>query len=260
MENIKKFIGIGLGFFLVMLCFLAIKTVFLVESATDTVKETKNTIQEAKKFIQEAKPETISTLKSINKSTSENAEILARPEVQRGIKLFAQSGDDWARLPANLNGAIHELRQATLPRANNLIDSGKSLADQGTKTLEAAEKVELTLDKKLDKLSDIAAKDLEQLSQLLTDPKLNELLGNITQTSLSIKNTANNVDISTRDVQKAIPQLLEELTQISKHTDDSSKEIAKFLKTLNKPVSKKEKVFKYILEALIKSSPSLLRR
>ena len=260
MENIKKFIGLGLGFFLVMLSFLTLKTVFLVESATKTVEETTKTVQAAKNLIDEAKPKTIDTLESLRSSAEEQKSILQRKEVQRSITLLAQSGDDWARLPINLNTMIREFRSNTLPNANVALGETKSLLEEGTKTLSSANTVLQTADKNLETLTKLAGANLEELRQLLADESIKQLLGNLADTTNSVKTSAIEVEASSAEIRKAIPELVTELKNISHHIDDGTAETTNFIKGLNKPQSKKEKVFRFLVESILKSSPALLRR
>ncbi len=257
--KLKNFIGFCLGLFLIFLSWCVYKGSLFLESAQGAADSAKELAQSAKVLVDEAKPKVNSTLDSVQTSADQQKKLLERPEVQRSIALFAQSGDDWARLPKNLNIMIHEIRQETLPGANATLDSSKSLLDQGTKTLQSADTVLLTTNTKLEKLTDIAEQDLDDIHKLLSDPNIKTLLANFVNASESVKEIAKDLELSSEEIKQNLPQLLDELKSILENIDKSTQETSVFIASLNKPLTKKQKLLKALIQVAIIAAPNLRR-
>lgn len=259
-SKIKNLIGIILVFLLIGLSGATYKSMILLDSANSTVQQANQTIKSVEELIKEAKPKINNSLDHVEKAagavekvSNAQAQLLLNEKTATKIGVLVRKADNLARFIDHIESISEQLDFLTIMKVNNAIDAS-------TKALQSVDSLVISTDKNLNTLSGIAIKDLEYLSQLLRDEKLKSIISNLEQTSSQIKETSKNINITSQEIREAMPELLQKIEKILSNTDQSGEEINKFLQTLNKPQSKKEKVFRFIIESLIKSSPVLLRR
>lgn len=155
---------------------------------------------------------------------------------------------------------LAQVNKAILPATTLAINSGRTTLDETTLLVQDARK-------NLNKLSDLAGKDFEALQALIENPNIRVLLGNLADTSLAVKSTAQNVDATSAEIKEALPELIERLQSISENLDHASSdvqrgtnEVANFLTQLQKPETKKQKLFRYLIQAAVIAAPYAIRR
>jgi hypothetical protein len=175
------------------------------------------------------------------------------PQATRSRRLAFQTGDDISRLIKKGNHIADLLIDESLPKTNRVLDNTGDLLKTSEDTIaKLGEKGELVLDE--------TKKAVKEFYELLKDPYIRILIANAAELLKTSNSTLEKLGITIDDVNHYFPEFLQKFNGIAGNGEKSTAEIAKFLQSLNKPVSKKEKVFRFILESLIKSSPALLRR
>lgn len=191
------------------------------------------------------------------KTVSElQAEQLTDPRTQRSIGLLLRVGDDLSRTVMKVNNALDKTNQAlqtvnteTLPRVNQCLDGSRALilkCDDGITLI----------------LSDTDA-TIKEIRALLAKPEVNQFLNSVASIAQRADGVAENIHVSSSEVRNALPALVESLKMVAANTDTTTAEVAKFLKRLNTPLSKKEKAMAVLLRVIAATGPSiteLLRR
>ncbi|MFY9226070.1 MAG: hypothetical protein WAQ98_25560 [Blastocatellia bacterium] len=190
---------------------------------------------------------------SVQKLSESQQKILTDKKTQDGIALLLRQGNDLAFTVTKVNTTLDKVNRELLPQITSTFKAGEETLNQTTKTIQL-------LGSKGEILLTSTDKRLEELSQLLTDRKIQELLSNITDTSKAIKSTSIQIDATAKEVNTAIPELIAQLKAISHNVDDGTKEISTFLAGLNKPETKKQKLFRYLVQAAVIAVPYTLRK
>lgn len=252
-EKLKTFIGFGLGLLLIALSWCAFKGALFLESARETAESATLLINEAKPKVNNTLDSIESSSKAVERVSNAQADMLLDKKTATKIGVLVRKADNLARAIDHIESITAKVDKDTLPATNKAINST-------TLVLYSANNLLNTTNKQIDGLGDKAQEDLEALRQVLADENLKRLLGNLADTSASVKQTAEHIEATSQELRQALPELIAELKSISKHTDDSTGEIATFLATLNKPQTKKQKLFRYLIQAAITAAPYAIRR
>ena len=176
------------------------------------------------------------------------------------VDTVAKAVDNAERTTAQAEKILVQVNKDILPATTLAINTGKTTLDETTKLVQDARI-------NLNKLSSLAGKDFEALQDLLQDPNIRALLGNLADTSLAVKSTAQNVDATSGEIREAIPELINNLqemstnlTHSSDHIERGTNAIANFLVKLQQPETKKQKLFRYLIQAAIIAAPYAVRR
>lgn len=250
MENIKSFLHCLL---VACLIYLTIQLIALAQDTQQQINKIAPKIETTAQNLSNASQALAKSSASVQKVSEAQANLLTNKKTQESIGALLRSSEDLVKLIDNVNDVARTIKQETMPNTNEAIKAG-------AKTLQSVDNLAVTADKNLDKLSGIAGKDLDALHQLLTDEKLKQLVSNLTDTSASVKETVIHVEATSEEINKAIPELLAELKKITNNIDDGTGEVATFLQGLNKPQTKKQKLFKYLIQAAIIAAPYTIRR
>lgn len=174
---------------------------------------------------------------------------LTDPKTQRSLGLLLRTGDDLSRTVMKVNSALDKTNQAlatvnteTLPRVNQTLDGANALI------LKCSDGVTLVL-------SD-TDETIKQIRQLLQSPEIKQALQGFADTATHTSGIAQNVEFTSGDLRSALPALLEQIKTIQANVADSSQAVAQLLGRLNRPVSKKERVFQFLLRLLIAGGPT----
>lgn len=185
------------------------------------------------------------TSESLQFTADAQKALLQDREVRRSIQLLAQSGDNWSRLPVKIGTTLDQINQETIPRIN--------------KTLESIDGIAITLMDGTKILLTEADEGFKELRAFLKSPELQTALRTGLQTIDEINTLAQETSATAADLRAAIPELVTLLNGTMKNTEASTYEIATFLHRINKPLTKKEKLFKVLLYAVTLGAPVIVQ-
>ena len=252
-EKLKIFVGFALGMFLVFASWTAIESALLLHEARRSVIGVTKKVNPVLQDLQTASREVANSAKDLADTSKAQKELLTNEKTQRAIGLFLRSGDDLNRTVKKVNIALDQINYDTIPKFNNTLDSTDNIINTSNKIIiKLADKTELILDD-----TDQAVREL---NSLLADPNIRRAIEGVALAASATGHTAIAVEVTAEEVKAAIPELVNNIKSVGNNADLSSKEVLQFLTGLNKPLTRKQKLFKFILEAFVKSSPVILRR
>lgn len=151
------------------------------------------------------------------------------------------------------NSNLQRIQSDTLPAVNNTARSFEGLGNASTL---AVQRFSIQSEVLMDNSNEL----VREVKALLKDPRISEILTNAVDTTENIDSLTEQMTVTNEEINKALPELLKQLQAISSNTAGATKETHEFIKALNKPRTKKERVLRFILESVLKSSPVLLGR
>lgn len=181
------------------------------------------------------------------------AHLIGQPGAVRSVGLLLRSGDNLYRstvklekLLDNLTLIADQVNTQTLPRIHVMLDTGtqtiritvNELMQLRTDLHDTLFEINLTV---------IAAK------AILSDPSFGEIL----KRSGSLLANAN---LTVEEANQSLPELLKLLTEIESNIARGTSEVASLVAQFNQPVTKKQKVFRALLQILAVSLPHIIRR
>lgn len=235
------------------LIYLSIQIIVLVQDARTQLNAIAPKIETTAQNLSNASNALAKSSTAVEKVSEAQAKLLTNEKTATKIGVLVRKADNVARIIDRVESIVNQVDDETLPKANKAIDYSAE-AVQTTITLLQ------TTDRSVNDLSKLAGQDLEALRQLLEDENLKRLLGNLADTSASVKRTAEHVEVTADEVKQAIPELIAELKAISRHVDSGTGEVATFLAGLNKPLSRKQKLYRALIQAAIIAAPTIIRR
>lgn len=260
------------GFILVMIGVLLVQLNIMVEGLNKKLDKTLTNVNSLSSTlndkVEKILTKTESTMTSIDSAANEvkkvseaQAAIYTDPETIKGIKVFLRSSDDVSRMVDNLLDSSRIIKKDLLPNTNTILLTANGTLLETTSTIRIAGETIAGLDKKGTLVLNETSETIKELRTLLKDPKIKEAIEQAVEIEKQSVVLIGNANSILKDIDEdALPALIANLKAVGNNTEQSTSEILTFLKGLNRPQTKKEKFFKFILEALIKSSPALLRR
>lgn len=253
MEQIKVFIGFGLGVFLIVASCAAISLTLLVEDTRDLLALNKQQITSTLKNINDASAEVKTSAIAVRESSQAQRDLFTNKKTLEGIGLLLRQGNDLARTVDKVNIGLDKINNVAIPQAVYTFSSAQQMFEQGR------EKIDLLGNRAATVLT-TTDENLQELHALLADPNVKKALAGIAETTDQASLAAFHVQVTAKEIQSAVPELIEAFQAVANNADQSSEEVKIFLTGLNKPLTKKQKIFRFLTEAIIKSSPALLRR
>lgn len=253
MEKIKAFIGFGLGVFLIVASCVAISLALLVQDARDLININKQQITSTLKNINDASAEVKTSAIAVRESSQAQRDLFTNKKTLDGIALLLRQGNDLARTVDKVNIGLDKINNLAIPQAVYTMSSAQQMFEEGREKIDS-------LGNKAATVLDTTDENLQQLHELLADPNVKKALQGIAETTNNTSLAAFHVQVTAQEIQSAIPELIKSFQAVANNADQSSEEVKIFLTGLNKPLTKKQKVFRFLTEAVIKSSPALLRR
>lgn len=250
MDKVKQVLSVVL---IASFIYLSVEVAILVRDARQQLNTIAPKLETTAQNLSNASTCLAKSSAAVEKVSTAEANLLTNEKTAAKIGVLVRKADNIARIVDDVEKIVDQVNQDTVPKANKAIEAS-------TDTLNSATSLLKTTDKSVADIALMMGKDLEELRQLLADEHLKQLLANITATSEEVNKTSQHIDATTEEVQKAIPELIAELKAISHHTDDSTGEIATFLAGLNKPLSKKQKLYRALVQAAAIAAPAVLRR
>lgn len=190
---------------------------------------------------------------ALQASAEQQHEILSRREVQRSIMLAAQSGDDLARGVKKFNHLLDLVNGETMPRVNETIDSSRE-------TIDSTNVAVSTLSARGAAVADNLDGAVAELRARLADPAIARLLAGLAETSEQSAAMLRELQVTDAEVRAAIPELLANFNRLTSESGRLSKESADFIAGLNKPTTKKQKLFRILLQVGAAALPGLVQR
>ena len=253
MENIKKFIGFCLGIALIFVSWLCFEGVRLLQTSRQLITNNQEQLTSTVKNINSASKALEQSSLAVKEVSEAQQKLLTDKKTQDGIALLLRQGNDLAHTVTKVNVILDKVNRETIPKVNTTLDSTNTIINTSNDVvIKLANRTELIL-----KDTDLAVRDLRQL---LTDPNVKRAIEGLADTSEAASRSAFHIQVTAQEIQAAIPELIKSFQSVANNADLSSQEVTTFLTGLNKPLTRKQKVFRFVLEAVIKSSPALLRR
>jgi methyl-accepting chemotaxis protein len=218
-------------------CIVLYKVIGLVEAATASFQATEQLVRRADAVIDQSRQRidaiTLS-LQSTAQASEQTADaarqvanaqlvILNDKQVMRSLRLALGSGDNFARSMMRIEALTGKLESETLPEVNRLLGAG-TLA-------------------------------MSKLTSRLGSPEIDRALVSLEHTAASLEVIAAQTEASSAEVQAAIPELRADLKRLSDASAGSAEEVQKFLKGLNAPKTKKQKIFEALIKAALVVAP-----
>ncbi len=253
MEKLKLVLGFLLGILLIILCWVTVEAVFLVRDTRQLIKSNQSQIASTLNNINSASAAISKSAIAVQQSSEAQRDLLTNKKTLEGIGLLLRQGNDLARTVDKVNIGLDKVNNLVIPQAVYTFASAQQTFE------ETREKIDL-LGNKAATVLDTTDENLQRLHELLADPNVKKALQGIAETSNNASLAAFHVQVTAQEVQSAIPELIKSFQAVANNADQSSEEVKIFLTGLNKPLTKKQKIFRFLTEAVIKSSPALLRR
>lgn len=260
------------GFILVMIGVLLVQLNVMIEGLSKKLDKTLTNVNSLSLTLNDKVDKilvkTESTMTSIDAAANEfkkvseaQSVIYTDPETIKGIKVFLRSADDFSRIVDNVLDSSRIVKKDLLPNTNNLLISANGTLLESTKTIRIAGETIAEVSKDGRTVLNESSLAIKQLRTLLEDPKIKEAIAQAVEIEKqSVMLIANGNEILKDLDENTLPSLVSNLKAVGNNTEQSSNEVLTFLKGLNKPTSKKEKIARFFLESLLKSAPVLLRR
>lgn len=195
----------------------------------------------------EATTQTVSRSAEALRQTAERQQAqFDDPRTQRSLGLLLRTGDDLNRTVKKINTTLDLLNRQTIPAFNQTLELTNATI------IQCSDGVTLVL-------SDADAA-VRELRAVLANPDLARSLAGLADTAESAAQVAKEVDATSAEIRHAIPELLAEIQAVAHNSTRTTNEIAVFLERLNKPESKKAKLFRWILQSLLVAAPYAARR
>lgn len=252
--------SIILTFFLVIISAIGIKGYILVDSANiflgnnqDKIASTIGNIESSSKALEQS-------AKAVQAVSESQNKLLLDPKTQEGIAVLLRQADDVARSVKKVNIILDNIQRETLPSVNTTIKSTDKTINQATATLKQTEVSIARLTEKGEIVLDSSNVSIRELQTILAMPQLKTIVENVAKTTEQSTEVLKDLDLSAKEINLAIPELLNSVKSIANNTDLSGKEVTRFLEALNKPLTKKQKLAKLLIQAIVQSSPVLLKR
>jgi uncharacterized protein YukE len=256
----QLFNSVVLGFLLVVLSAISLKGYFFFGSLEDFAVINSKKITQTISNVETSSKALEQSAKAVQQVSEAQNKILTDSKTQENIAVLLRQADDLARLVKNANIALNQVNREVLPSANRALDASTNTINQAGATLRQTETTIRVLTAKGEIILDSSNASIRALEAILAQPNLKVIIDNLAATSGESIETVKQLNISAEEINKALPELVAKVKAIGDNTDLSGKEITTFLNSLNKPLSKKQKAFRFILETVIKSSPVLLKR
>lgn len=256
----QYFNSVILGFILVIIAALLLQGYFFFASLSDFAKNNTVKISSTISNIESASKALEQSAKAVQQVSEAQNKLLVDPETQKGIAVLLRQADDVARTVKKVNIILDKVNSDILPSANKTLVATTNTINQAGATLVQTEKSIRILTAKGEIILDSSNTSIIALQAILGHPRMQSIVDNLANTTEQSTEVLRNLDISAKEVNRAIPELLESVKSVANNTDLSGKEVTKFLQGINKPMSKKEKLGRLLLETIIKSSPVLLKR
>lgn len=141
---------------------------------------------------------------------------------------------------------LKSIRQETLPRINLILTDSHDLIVGLVRNAD-----------ELEKLFPELKSTIEEIRRIITDKNIKTALESAAQISKNIEGITADVQASSDDVRRAIPEILDALKMVAANTDKSTEEIARFLARLNRNPTKKERLVSFLLRVISASGPTL---
>lgn len=155
--------------------------------------------------------------------------------------MLARTGDDLNRTVKKVNVTLDTVNGETLPRVNATIDATQQVV---VKVGDGADRT----------LSEVSAM-VSRINSLLADDTIRTMLNNAATTSDEVARLAAEIRQSGERIDEALPELLRLLQGVAANSDQATREVAVLLGQFNRPLTKKQKVLKYLLQALALGAP-----
>lgn len=197
---------------------------------------------------------------SLAHSSEAQEKLFTDKKTLQGIAVLARKADDLARLIDKGNNIADQVNRETLPEVTKTIAQGRA-------TLQAGETVLITTNGQIAGLGEKAQADLNAIRVLLEDPNIKGLFANLNTGTAKANTTLDKTNLTLADIQEAIPALRSQLeailsntTGVTGNTKDLTGEMAVFMRGVNKPLTKKQKALKYLIQILTIAAPVAVKR
>lgn len=259
------FILVILGFFLIELSLLVLDIRDLVKSNSANITKLVSTVNSKIDSILTKTDSTMSSVddaaKEVKRVSKAQADIYTDEKTLKGIQTALRSADDFSRIADNLLDTSRLIKRDLIPNTNTLILTANGTLEQSTKTIRIAGESIAGVGKDGSLLINESSETIKQLRTLLEDPNIKEAIAQAVEIEKQSVMLIANGNSMLKDIdENTLPALVANLKAVGNNTEKSTDEVLTFLKGINKPQSKKERFFKFLLESLLKSSPVLLKR
>lgn len=256
----QYFNSVLFGFILVIVAAIAVQSFFTLNSFNDFLSSNQSKISNTLTSVEGASKALEQSSKAVQEVSEAQNKLLTDVKTQENIGVLLRQADDVARLVKNANIALNQVNREILPSANKALDASTNTINQAGAALKQTETTIRVFTSKGEIILDSSNESIRALEAILQQPNLKVIVDNLAATSAQSIETVRQLNISAEEINKALPELLTKLNNIGNNTDLTGKEITTFLQGVNKPKTRKQKLFRALIQALIISAPYLSNR
>lgn len=212
-------------------------------------------VDQAEKVAIEVGPKTVTTFTNIETASQKAADSMTAlkasadaqkklfedSEVQRSFGMLARSGDNAARILARIYTLQGHIQTETVPRLDKLLDQSEVLLETATGTLGESKTL------------------ISELRSLVNSQEVQEVLVNTSGALIEVQELVAETRITTEEINQELPGLLRALQSAGIGTGKLTEEGAQILNRINRPQTRKEKVWRAIVYTVGLGLPAALR-
>lgn len=226
---------------LLVLVFVLIEIWALIIEARPRVIATLDHAQNAAIHSEAAAQKVSASMGAVQRSAEAQARLFEDPEVQRSFGLLGRQGDDVARVLDGIQALQRHLKTQSLPKFDQLLDRSDGLLETAIGTV--GESKELVSD----------------LRKMIGSPEVRNVLISTNGTLVEAQELLTETRITLQEFNQELPGLMRALQSAGVGTGKLTDEGAQLLNRINRPQTRKEKVWRVLVYTVGLGLPAALR-